>query len=157
MTDPPLHPLSPEELLLRYYTTVGQNTTMLIGMAIDSAGTFSERDRLAFEEFGGRVKSIFASPAAGKKGEGRKLVLNVADPGKTITHLVVCEDIVHGERIRAYQIEKRTNGRWEILCEGTSVGHKKIHKIIPTEAIALRLKVTESKGKPMIREFTAYY
>ncbi len=157
LTDPSLHPFSPEELLDRYYTTVGQNATMLIGMAIDTTGTFPETDRLALEEFGERVKSLFSSPAAGKKGEGRKLTLNVADPGKTITHLVICEEITHGERIRGYKIQMRNKGKWETVCEGTSVGHKKIHKIAPVETTALRLKVTESKGKPMIREFTAYY
>ena len=43
------------------------------------------------------------------------------------------------------------------LCEGISVGHKRIEKCDPREVAAVRLRVTKSVARPMIRRLAAYH
>jgi hypothetical protein len=77
-------------------------------------------------------------------------------PGK-IDHVVIAEDIGHGERIRAYMVEGLLpGGTWTKLCEGQSVGHKRIEQLDAVEVSAVRLVTTASKATPIIRNLAVY-
>ena len=49
-----------------------------------------------------------------------------------------------------------SGGRWEKLCEGQSVGHKRIETFAPVEVARVRLKVAAAKARPMIRNLAVY-
>ena len=57
----------------------------------------------------------------------------------------------------SYVIEGLVDGEWQELATGTAVGHKKIDRIAPTTVAALRLRVTEAVGEPMIRSLAVYH
>ena len=46
--------------------------------------------------------------------------------------------------------------RWTLLCQGESVGHRRIQRFDPVEVAALRLCVTGSVAEPQIRDLSAY-
>ena len=56
-----------------------------------------------------------------------------------------------------YKIEAKVNGKWQPVCSGESVGHKRIEKFDPIEASALRLTIPESVALPDIINFSTYY
>ena len=61
------------------------------------------------------------------------------------------EDIAHGERVRKYVLEGQVGGNtWQTLATGSCIGHKRIELIKPTDAAAIRLRVTEAQATPMI-------
>jgi len=67
------------------------------------------------------------------------------------------EDIVRGERVRAYEVEGRTGAdEWKKLCGGISVGHKRIQAFDPVEVAEIRLKCAGSTAEPLIRRLAVY-
>ena len=72
-------------------------------------------------------------------------------------HVVIMEDIVLGERVRAYQVEGLVpGGQWQKLCEGISIGHKRIQPVAPVEVAGVRLRVSQSVATPQIRRLAVY-
>jgi alpha-L-fucosidase len=145
------------ELADRYYSSVGRNANMLIGMTIDTAGRFPLPDSIAFAGFGARVRQIFGHPLARMSGSGTELILPLGERPVSVNHIVLCEEISLGERIRAFEVQALDRGVWRRVCAGTSVGHKFIGKFDEVKAPSLRLRITESSGEPRLKEFSAHY
>ena len=147
---------SSDELVDRYYTSVGNNANMLVGMVIDTDGLFPSPDAQAFKEFGEKIQLIFKNRVASTKGKGNIVELKISRLPALIDHVVIQEDISTGERIREYNIEAWMNGSWKTICEGTSVGHKRIHKIPEIETTKIRLNIKKYLATPQIKELSVF-
>ena len=148
---------SAKELTDRYYTSVGRNTNMLIGMAIDTSGLFPQKAAGIFAEFGADIHRRFEKPLAQKSGTGKVIMLNISDKPVELNQIVIMEDLEKGERIRKYHIEARVDGRWKVICEGSSVGHKRIHKINEVSVDQIKLVVDSSIDEPQIRDLSVFF
>ena len=74
-----------------------------------------------------------------------------------IDRVVLMEDILHGERVRAYAVDTRADGgSWTSVCEGTSIGHKRIQEFAPVRTDAVRLRVTCAANVPEIRRLAVF-
>ncbi|MDP9043037.1 MAG: alpha-L-fucosidase [Bacteroidota bacterium] len=144
-----------EELLERYYTSVGNNTNMLIGMAIDTSGLFPSYDTKVFEDFGAKLKERKKSKAGTISGNGYSFVIKFKSPTE-INQIEILENVKNGERIRSYRVEAFINGGWQKICEGVSVGHKRIQSFEQIESGSVRLIITAASEKPAIKAFSAY-
>lgn len=145
----------PEELLERYYTSVGSNSNLLIGMVIDDRGLVPDADVEQFAAFGQLIKDRFGKPIAKAGGEGTEIAFYFARPS-VINHVVIMENIARGERIRAYTVEAEVNGVFQPVCTGISVGHKRIERFDDVEVTGVKLKITDSTDMPVIRQFAVY-
>ncbi|HEX5553222.1 MAG TPA: alpha-L-fucosidase [Chitinophagaceae bacterium] len=147
--------ISLNDMVGRYYTTVGRNTNMLIGMAIDTAGLFPEKETHLFAQFGNEIKKRFGHSLAETKGNGNELILNLGNHPVRVNQVVIMETLTHGENIRKYAVEAWVNNKWEPVCDGISVGHERIQTFTTVETTRLRLKITASQT-PDIKKFAAY-
>ncbi len=76
---------------------------------------------------------------------------------QSINQILIMEDISLGERIRTYEVEGLTAGdQWTKLCDGQSVGHKRIQKFNRTEVAKIRLRTTSSIAEPQIRKIEVF-
>jgi len=141
----------------RYYTTVGRNTNMLIGMAIDTAGRFPAKETHLFARFGKIINKRFSHSIAQTKGRGSQFVLKLGKHPKKINQIVIKENIAKGERIRKYVVQARMKSQWETVCKGISVGHERIQTFKPVQTKKLRLKILKSSHKPILKKFAAYF
>jgi hypothetical protein len=66
------------------------------------------------------------------------------------------EDIIGGQRVRAYAIEALTGTTWSEIARGTSSGHKKIDRFEPTEVSKLPLRSTQAAATRIIRKLAVY-
>jgi len=148
---------SAAELTDRYYTSVGQNTNMLIGMAIDSSGQFPESAAKIFAEFGAEIRGRFEKPLATRSGTGKMLELQISSKPVIFNHIIIMEDQANGERIRKYHMEAKIDGKWKTIGEGSCIGHKRIHKIEEVVSDEIRLVVDQSAGVPQIRSLSVYF
>jgi len=151
------HLFSADELVDRYYTSAGMNANMLVGMVIDTDGLFPEADKLQFVLAGNEIRRRFDNAVAETSGKGETVSLKVGNQPKTINHIIIQEDIAKGERIRKYAVEASINGQWQPVCDGISVGNKRIQQFPAVQTDRLRLKIEESTGKPIVKKFAAYY
>ncbi|MEK0314928.1 alpha-L-fucosidase [Cohnella sp. 56] len=148
-----------DELVERYYTSVGRNANLMIGMVIDRRGRVPDADAAQFAAFGEAVRRKFAHALGETEGRGYELTLELEQaPATLVNQVTVMEQLAEGERIRAYRIEGlAAGGVWMPLCEGRSIGHKRIERFEAVSLSAIRLIVDEAVDTPVIRKLIAYH
>lgn len=138
-----------------YFTSVGRNTNLLLGMVIDPRGLVPEVDQAQFKGFGDRIERIFGSEKVSTSGTGNSLSLSLPK-GFTPTVIQLGEDITQGERVRKFVVEAEVGGSWEKIMEGTSVGLRRIERVKPVRATELKLTILESVATPQLEQFSAW-
>jgi len=147
---------STDRLVKMYYESVGRNCNFIIGEVVTSDGLVPASDIQRLAEFGKEIRRRFGKPVAQTAGAGSTVELNLPEP-KRIDHVVIMEQIARGERIRRYEVEGLVAGnRWQTLCQGQSVGHKRIQRFDAVEVATVRLKTTESVATPQIRQLAVH-
>jgi len=148
---------SVDQLMDIYYKSVGYGGVLLLNSTPDTTGLIPEEDIKRYKEFGDEINRRFGNPLAiTKEQKGKKVVLHFDKPTK-VNHAVIMEDYREGERIREYRIDGLVNGKWKELTKGISIGRKKIDYFDPVEVEAMRLIITKSVAKPLIKSFAAFY
>ena len=142
------------ELTDKYCKSVGRNTNMLLGIVVDTRGLVPDADVKRLEEFGNRVTENFSNPIGSTSGKGAVLELNLKS-SRSLSTVVIMEDISQGERIRQYELFGRLNGVWNLISKGTSVGHKRIEQVKGSYD-SIKLSIVKSVGSPVIRQFACY-
>lgn len=143
-------------LIKRYYSTVGRNTNMLIGMAIDSSGLFPAKETEIFSEFGKEIKNRFHKSIAETSGRGKQIVLKLSNQPVKVNTVILMEELTKGEKIRKYRIDAWLNGQWKALCDGISVGHKRIQNFETVRTSKLRFICLQSDQPPTVKRFAAF-
>jgi alpha-L-fucosidase len=145
-----------DQLVDKYYKSVGHNTSLILGVTPGPDGLMPEADVQRLKEFGDEIKRRFSNPIATTTGNGKKTTLRL--PKKTmVNQVVLMEDISKGERVRKFLLEGKTKKGWKTIFEGSCVGHKFIHRFDEMEVSAIRLKVLKSKGEAQILDLSAYH
>ena len=140
----------------KYEKSVGRNATLILWLTPDPTGLIPTGDAQRLKEMGDEINRRFSSPIAHTAGQKKGLILNLGKK-QMVNYCIIQENIKNGERIRQYKVEAKVNGKWQTVCSGESVGHKRIEKFEPIEASALRLTIPESIALPDIINFNAYY
>ncbi len=146
---------SVDQLMDMYCQSVGRGAVLILNATPDTTGLIPETDVKRAAEFGAEIQRCFGKSLAETTGSGDTVTLELGG-AKRIDHVVTMEDILQGERVRAYLVEGRVNGAWTTLCEGTAIGHKKIDRVKPVEVDAVRLRTTKSVDSPMLRRLAVY-
>lgn len=147
-------------LVERYMETVGRNTNLLLGMVIDNRGLVPDMEIKQFSWFGEYIGKAFSdSNLLGENsGTGTELTVKI-NCNEKIKYIVIMEDIEQGERILEYRITGWDGAVWKDICDGISVGHKRIHffKYEKPERISVvKLSCAKSKAEPIIRKLAIY-
>jgi len=74
----------------------------------------------------------------------------------TIKYLMLQEYITLGQRIKSFTVELKQDDEWKPVASATTIGYKRILKIDPTEAQAIRINIKESKACPVISNVEVY-
>ena len=145
----------PETLVEHYFNTVGRNSNLLLGMAIDDRGLVPGSDVSQYRKFGNLVKKQFACCRGKSAGTGKTLDLNVAgsDP---VNCFSLQEDISMGERVLAFFISGFDGKNHVPLINGKNIGHKRLIRLPECRYSSYRLEIPQSKDEPQIREFAGW-
>jgi len=151
------HRLQPlDRLVGMYYQSVGRNANLILGAVPDTNGLIPEPDMRRYAELGAELRRRFARPIAETAGRGTSVELSLEKPSRC-DHVIIAEDIALGHRVRAYIVEGLVGGEtWRKLCEGTSIGNKRIQRFDPVEVARLRLRVTQCAALPKIDRLAVY-
>lgn len=148
--------LTVDQLVDSYYTSVGRNSNMLLGIVVDTSGRVPQQDVRRLEEFGQALTALTSHPlaAVANKAE-RQITLNLKN-SQEVNQVICGEMIKQGERIRKYSIEAWIDNQWIEIASGESVGNKRIHKFKKIKTPKIRFNVIESTGTPQIKTFSVY-
>jgi alpha-L-fucosidase len=147
---------SPEVLIKKYYTSVGRNANLVIGVVVKPDGSIPKADAKALIEFGKLLRERFSKPVATlADATGATITLPLEKP-QEIDHVILQEQIAFGERVRDYVVEGLQGDNWIELARGAVIGHKWIHRFKPQKVSSLRLRITKSQATPKIRSFSCF-
>lgn len=145
-----------EDVLDIYYRSVGHGATLLLNISPDNRGLLPEVDVERVIEFGDEIRRRFGQPVGQTSGEGTELLLKL-EFIQPVNHVIIMEDIAHGERVREYVLEAFSHGEWKELVRGSAIGHKKIDRFNTIETDQLRVRILSSVEQPLIRNLAAYH
>jgi alpha-L-fucosidase len=145
-----------DNLLDMYYRSVGHGATLLLNVSPNNRGLFPDPDVQLVIEFGDEISRRFTQPLAQMEGEGILHILELPE-NTEVNHIILMEQIAHGERVQEYVLEAEQDGRWMELVYGSAIGHKKIDCFETVRTNKIRLRVLSSAEQPLIRSFSVYY
>jgi len=145
-----------DQLMDMYDKSVGHGAVLLLNHTPDPTGLIPEVDAKRAAEFGAELQRRFGKSIAETSGQGETIELDLGK-ARTVDHIITMEDIRRGERVRSYIIETLVDGKWQEICRGTAIGHKKIDHFGPVKASKIRIRILNSAASPIIRKFAVYY
>lgn len=143
------------DLIDMYEKSVGRNATLIIGLTPNPDGLLPDEDTERLKEFGKKINNLYGSPLKNILKIKNNLQIKLAKE-TYVDACIIQENITEGECIREYAIEAKVNGKWQELCRGESVGHKRIEKFPPVVTNQLRLVIRKSVATPQIIQFSAF-
>lgn len=149
------HLVSLDDLVEIYYRSVGRGTQLLLNLPPDRSGRIPAADAMRAKQFGDEIRRRFGSPLGETGGSGPSMVLTFERPTR-VDHVMLQESLSRGERVRAWKLEGYAWGHWDLLDQGSAIGHKRILPVKPGGYTMLRLTVTRSDGEAVLRRFAAY-
>jgi len=174
------------ELLEIYYKSIGRNSSLLINFPVDTRGLIHENDVEAIMKLSAKVKEDFkvnlaahseitADKDRGTGYEPRNVqdgdyetywTLPDGSPQATLelafgeettfNRLLLQEYTPLGQRVKSFILEKETNGNWEKIAEGTTVGYKRILRFPDVTTTKIRIRFMDGKDIPVISEVGIY-
>ncbi len=177
---------SPENLLNLYYSSVGRNSNLLLNIPPDRRGLLHENDVRSLMGFRELLDKEFADNlSVGKKADGSSFrgkgyeasKVNDGDPetywatkdGETsgdiiidlgavteVNRIILQEYIKLGQRVQEFNISAFSNGAWEKLIDGTTIGHKVIRKFPTVKTSKIKVTIIRSKACPVISNLELY-
>ncbi|ACT00434.1 alpha-L-fucosidase [Paenibacillus sp. JDR-2] len=178
---------SVDELVDLYERTVGGNSTFLLNLPPDRRGLIHEQDVSRLQELGRELKKRYRSNLASEANVTASASLNEEHEGAKLTdgHLhtfwrtaegtesatielqwknritfdrvTLKEHIREGQRTERFYLEWHDGADWHPLYEGQVIGYKKICRFEPVETDRIRIRITESRGYPTLREAGVYW
>lgn len=148
---------SVEELMEIYYRSVGHGGTLLLNSSPDTSGLIPAGDVKRYAEFGAEINRRFNRPLAVTKNKYSNEVILTLSKLQKINHVILKEDYRQGHRIRKYELWGLTQDKWIKLTDGSSMGVSKIDYFETVELKAVKLKVREHVGTPLLRSMAVYY
>jgi len=147
--------LSLNALMTDYLMSVGRGGNFIVNANIDPTGQVPAADAKRLAEFGATIRKWFGTSLAETSGRGETAELKFDHP-TAFDFVSIMEDLRQGQRIRAYVVEGLIDGQWKPLCDGQSIGHKRIQQFPRVTATAVRVRATQSAAEPIIRKLAVY-
>ncbi len=141
-----------DRLMDTYNQTVGRGAQLVLGLAPDSRGLMPENDVARLKEFGDEIRRIYGTSLAPPNASHL-----VFAPTARIDRVVLREDLTHGQRVRAFRVQVKSQGAWKAVGQGTTIGHKRIVLFDPMEVQEARLIVDAALAEPKLLSMTAHY
>jgi alpha-L-fucosidase len=145
---------STENLMTLYRSSVGCNAGLLLNVPPNRDGLLSSADLASLASFGRALRDLHHSRRQSElAGDRRTITLPYPRP---IDHVSIQEQIETGQHIARHAVDRWDGSRWVTLVEGTTIGHKRLHRFAPVSTGRLRLRILESLGHAVISDFACF-
>ena len=167
-----------------YYSSVGRNANLLLNVPPSTQGLLGDPDVRALTGFGERIAATFAlDVAAGalvtatQGGSTAKAAADLDPDSAWFAGAAVSEasiefalngpvrfDVIElrepiatfGQTIESHEIAARADGAWMVIARGTTIGNKRLHRIEPLTADAVRVTVRSTVGELRVSRLGLY-
>lgn len=174
---------TPEQLFEIYLSSVGRGSNLLLNVPPNRDGRIDEADIRSLTGFRKLLdaafkKNLAKGASAVAKGSGAKVsaltdgnpesfwqpatdektvTIEVDLPKPQVVHFIVLQEYIEkGQRVKSFHIQGLTNDGWKSLTAGTTIGYKRILKIVPVSLQQIRVQIDDAKAPPVLREICVY-
>lgn len=147
---------SAEDLVELYFSSVGRNSKLLLNIPPTQAGLLHETDVARLLAMREQLDTTFGLPLAGRnmswQRTGRATATAMLDELPTGTRVAVIdlrEEITMGQRVARYIVEARDDAGWEEVARGTTIGHRRLHRIAPRRLSGIRVRLLDTIDQPL--------
>jgi alpha-L-fucosidase len=173
------------DLVNRYFTSVGRNSVMNIGIAPDRRGLICDEDAQALEGLGTRISTIFATNLARSARivashtltgfpvenlmDGNPHTFWASEDGAmrpevtlefgrpcTFSVVRIREAITLGQRVEEWALDQWGDGRWQEFCKASGIGAERLWRGEPMTTLKIRLRILRSASPPVLSELGVY-
>lgn len=75
----------------------------------------------------------------------------------TFNIVMLQEYIAEGQHVEEYSVEALTSAGWQEIKRGTTIGHKKLDRVVPVTATRVKINILRSRALPLIRNVSLYH
>ncbi len=170
---------TPEKLVDIYYSSVGQNSLLLLNLPPSTKGQFHENDIKSLqgmrkildntfnENFMDNVKlsniNNYKVICDNKLETSWKSTKNDAvfvfgfEDEIEFDRFLIQEDIYNvGQRVENFTIFIKKNEKWVKISEGTTIGYKRLLRFDSVKTSEIKIEIDQSRGNPAITEIGLY-
>ena len=158
-----------------YERSVGGNSTFILNIPPNREGLFSAEDVSVLEEVGRRIRETYDHDllvgATGPKeildDDESSYILGVDGYNEfiielpeeiTVNRFLLQEAIAtHGQRIEEHALDVWSEGAWNEIATGTTVGYKKILRFPAIKTARFRIRILKSRLEPTLSKVSAHY
>ena len=146
-----------------YFSSVGRNAKLLLNVPPTRDGLLHDTDVARLAGMRTAIDRMFAENLAAHRRArwqvtgNRTATLDVDLGAPAAVGLVdLREDITRGQVIARYTIEGRTDGDWQTLAQGTTIGCRKLDRCEPVTSRHLRVTIADAVDMPRPIELGVY-
>ncbi len=176
---------SPGQLVDLYFSSVGRNSVLLLNIPPDKRGWIHEVDVSNLLDMKKMLDRIFDTNLltgadirasheikgleAFRVADGDYDTFWTADSSETFATidiafpqaasfdvLMLQENIRNGQRIEQFRLEAFIADQWQTVCNGTTVGYKRLLRFDTVETDRIRLVISQSRLNPELAEVGVY-
>ena len=140
---------SVENLVDIYFQSVGRNSVLLLNIPPDTRGLLHEVDVQRLADLRRYIDKTFdenlIKSKEWKAGNGVSKEFKVRKNEEFDTFLI-SEDISKGQRVEGFTVEVLTDGEWNKIAEGTTIGYKRLLRFQPVKADRIRVTITSTRN-----------
>ncbi len=75
---------------------------------------------------------------------------------KQFNTIMLQEPIRFGQRVSEFEIQVMNNNKWKTVASGTTIGYKRLLKIVPVITNKVKIKILKAKNVPALSGFALY-
>lgn len=158
---------SVDDLVELYFTSVGRNSKLLLNVPPTRSGLLHATDVARLAAMRQRLHETFEAlvPGSDTIGDLRPWLQTGPSSGIAATRFAaptsvgivdLREEIREGQRVARHVVEALTPQGWREIARGTTIGHRRLHRIAPVTATAIRVRIEDSVESPRPIAILAY-
>ncbi len=151
-----------KELVDIYFQSVGSNSVLLLNVPPDKRGRIHGADSARLEELHGYLERTFGDDRVRRgcvpweASQGTERVYRLKK-GSCVNVVMLQEDIRRGQRVETFIVEGLEGTEWKFLCQGTTIGHKRLLRFPESNLKALRVRLTASRAEAHLIRVGAFH
>ncbi len=149
---------SADELFDIYLNSVGNNCTLLLNVPPSDKGVIYRKDAAVLKKLGKKIMSLYEKPVTVQKvGELREGWVDFNfDSERKVKNVIISEDIAYSQRVEAFDLYLRKNGKYKKVYSGTVIGSRSIIRFSAKKCDAARLLIRQSRSTPILKSVAFY-
>ncbi|MGL5959254.1 MAG: alpha-L-fucosidase [Bacteroidales bacterium] len=153
---------SVENLANIYYSSIGQNSSLLLNIPPNKLGRIAPVDSINLIAFGEFLDNLYAKNFMASNGKWSAKAMRESKTFKLIDKaefnvIEIAEDITKGQRIESFTIDVEKDGQWQEIAKGTTIGYKRLLRFPSLRNVAqIRVNVNEARLPFHIQHIKAY-